>query len=357
VGAVLTRTALASLVALALLAAPAAAEPDLTRYRTDLAGGDRPAPPDAIPVRPSAPPPPSASGHSPDLGVHPGPAERVAARRARARAAKEQAFVDQHGHTILVATDDDRIDLRPFAQILAATYHSGEIERLATIVTSSAGVARICGSSLAVACYITDRSGSGTMVVSHQDDDITHTMFHEYGHHMDNQLYNLSAQTNCRFGNDGSRRWFFARDVEDRILNRTTCDPDANWASLLGELYAEDYAQLSAARSGVPISGFDRRMPVPPPSPSVLAAMQRDIDRPFVPRARTLKGSFRDGRARRRLRLDVPSFLRLGSASEIRRARVSGCATPYTGVFRGRCALTLTRKGGARRYRIRVLIF
>ncbi len=302
---------------------------------------------------------PGATGRVPDLHFKATPAVARRLQKTRTRMDKVQTFQDQHGHGIVIETDNDAIDLRLFAEILASTYHRGEISQLYTVVTSNAGVASTCGAQ-AVACYIPrdpDRSAVGTMVVSYQDDDIGHTVFHEYGHHMDNQLYNLGGSSGCRFDNDGSRRWFFTRDVENRIFDSTTCNPDADWSTLLGELYAEDFARLSAQTSGAQISAYDPRMPAPPPTATVLAALKRDIDRPFVARTKRLRGSFKRRTVRRTISLDAPAFLELTGASEVRRARVSGCATPYEEVFVGRCRLSMTKSGRARRYRVGLRIF
>ena len=348
--------AAASLLCAALAAAPAA-HADYGQYKSDLDAGQSVAPEGAIPVLPRVPPAtPGASAHIPDLGFKATPAKVRRAWRARERMTKVQTFEDHHGHRIVIETDNNAVDLRPFAEILAATYHHDEIGDVYVGVTSDAGVAANCGAQ-AVACYFTRPDTSeGLMIVSYQDDSVVHTIFHEYGHHIDNQLYNLDGRSGCRFDNDGSRRWFFTRDVEDRILDRTSCSPDADWSSLLGELYAEDFAQLSARTSGAPSVGFDPRMPVPPPNAAVLSSLRRDIDRPFVPRTRKLRGSFRRRTVKRTITLDAPAFLRLTSASEIRRAKVSGCSTPYRGVYQGRCKLSLTRKARSRRYNVGVRV-
>jgi hypothetical protein len=92
---------------------------------------------------------------------------------------------------------------------------------------------------------------------------------------MDNQLLNLAGLGyGCGVDGDGSRRWFFARDVEDRIFNRGfDCSPATEWDHLLPELYAEDFTRANGLR--------DWGMPVPPPSKVVLDAMKEDIARPF----------------------------------------------------------------------------
>jgi hypothetical protein len=351
--------ALAALSCLALATAPAAANAGVEKYKTNLNAGTNLAPTNAPPV--SGADAPDSNPHvnrSPDLGVKPTPQLARRAKNAWASAAKEETFQDEHGHAIHLATDNDSVNLAAAAELLAATYHSDEISLVRVIVTSNAGVTQFCGAE-AVACYAPDdpdRSNDGTMVISYEDEDIVQTVFHEYGHHMDNQLYNLNERIGCRFDNDGSRRWFFTRDVEANILESTSCSPDSNWENLLGELFAEDFAQLTARVRGIQGVAYDSRMPVPPPSDNVLGALKADIDRPFVARTKRLKGRFRRRVVRRTINVTVPSFLDIRGSSGIRRARLSGCDTQYENVYFGRCKVSFARKGRSKRYRIAIEI-
>jgi hypothetical protein len=251
-----------------------------------------------------------------------------------------------------VGTDNDAVDLQPFANLLATTYHSGEIQNLRVLVTNNAGVTSLCSNPDAEACYIPDdpiNLTTGLMVLSYEDTDLPHTVFHEYGHHIDNQLYNLAGAYGCDF--DGSRRWYFARDEADNLFSLTTCDPSYDWSQQLAEVYAEDYAQLASEVAGYPISPFDERMAVPPPDENVLAALQTDIDSPFVPFARNYSGRFRGGKAFRSLYLDAPSFLDIGSSRGVRRTTASGCDSAYAAVFEGSCSLRFTARRHWRRFR------
>lgn len=177
--------------------------------------------------------------------------------RARAAADRTELFVDQHGHQIALSTYIDGLDLAPYASVLAGTLHYDEIEDLAVWVVPPADVQEICGAADALACYGPDGRHSlhGTLVIPTSDPDLQHIIVHEYGHHVDNQLDNLAhvfPRGACGFDNDGSRNWFFERDVEDNILSRgISCDPSARWEDLLGELFAEDYAWLVGNRSWV----------------------------------------------------------------------------------------------------------
>jgi hypothetical protein len=176
--------------------------------------------------------------------------------RARAAVDRTELFVDQHGHQIALSTYIDGLDLAPYASVLAGTIHYDEIEDVEVWVVDPADVEEICGAAEALACYGADgNSLHGTLVVPASDPDLQHIIVHEYGHHVDNQLDNLAhvfPRGQCRFDNDGSRNWFFERDVADNIIRRgVSCDPSARWEDLLGELFAEDYAWLVGNRNWV----------------------------------------------------------------------------------------------------------
>ena len=265
----------------------------------------------------------------------------------------EQLFRDPDGNLLTMATDRAGLDLMPWASVLAATYHHAEIERVHVFVTDGATLRSICGDQ-AQACYGPDDPGrllTGVMVIAYDDRDVVHSILHEYGHHVDNQLYNLNGLDGCDFSSDGSRRWFFSREVANSILEKTSCDPEMGWEYLLGELYAEDFAQLS----GLGLAQFDPRLPVGPPATADIGALRRDMDSPFVPFSRVFKGRFRSTRARRDLSLDAPAFLSWSSQYGVRKVSAANCSfAEFTNVFDGGCALSIFRSGRAKAYRVRV---
>lgn len=197
-----------------------------------------------------------------------------------------QRWMDPHGHTISISTDLPAVDLSPFAGILAGTRHRSEINDLRVQAVTMAQVGSICGNSAAVACYAAedpDRSYAGQMWFAIDDPDVVHTLVHEYGHHMDNQLLNLSHLGYCGYSNDGSRNWFFERDVEDDILGAgVSCSADTGWEYLLGELYAEDFVALNEILNWTLPS-------VRSPTRRQLDALDYDIRMPFDPMSRTWK--------------------------------------------------------------------
>jgi hypothetical protein len=192
-----------------------------------------------------------------------------------------EEYVDEHGHSITVGTSIAGLNLQPFANVLAGTVHRSELSELRLMVVGLSQVQAECQAPPGViGCYYADdaeRLPSGQMTVGYDDPDLVHTLVHEYGHHVDNQLINIGhLDSGCGFDNDGSRNWFFEREVVDEVLGRGfSCDPEGGWEHLLGELYAEDYAQANGLTGWV--------LPVGPPTRDQKAILIDDLFRPFYP--------------------------------------------------------------------------
>ena len=270
------------------------------------------------------------------------------AKARRQAPVKEEQYRDEHGHVLTLGTDNAAVDLAPFANLLASTYHYDEIELVRVFVTDEQRLTEICGAT-AAACYGSDGDGkrTGLMVISYEDDNITHAVIHEYGHHVDNNQYNLGRLSDCGISGDGSRRWFFARDMQDRILDRLSCDPRGDWGELLPEVYAEDYAQMV----GIPRSEYHPAISVPPPTARQKSQLRADLDSPFRPITRKLKGrSSASGLKAFTVRVSLPVFLSAKKAKGVRSVRTSGCSYQgFKNVFAGRCRVVVrTNRAGAR---------
>lgn len=229
-----------------------------------------------------------------------------AARTSSHTPSRVEEYRDAHGHSIVVGTSVPGIDLRRIASVLAATQHRGELNRLSVLVTRLSEVRTECGGPVGtLGCYLgLERSSAGLMVVGYDDSDLVHTLVHEYGHHMDKQLLNLSHLGSCGRGEDGSRRWLFAREARDSILDATGCAGTVSYERLLGELYAEDYAAVNGIDDW-PLALFR------PPSSRMLSALSQDIARPFARSVRRFRGRLRRRRARttRSFELRIPTFV------------------------------------------------
>jgi hypothetical protein len=231
-----------------------------------------------------------------------------AARASRlAAAARVERFEDARGRAFSVGSDLPGGELSRVASIVAGTVHGDEIKRLRVRVVALEDMATACAPD-AVACYAPDSAtrigrARGEMVVAHDDPDLVHTVVHEYGHHIDAQLWNFSADGPCG-GLDGSRRWLFAREA-DRLLQLAGCGADVPWERLLPEVFAEDFVALNGI--------VDWELPdFPAPTQRTLDALRVDMDLPYAPGRRTVRGRLAGG-ARRvvRFRTDAPAFLTL----------------------------------------------
>ncbi len=232
-------------------------------------------------------------------------------RSALARAARAVVYSDSAGHEFTIAAGEPSVPataLDAIAGILAATYHRWELAYLSVTVVASSSIPALCGPD-AQACYVAEdpkRSFKGSMFVAFDDPDLVHAVVHEYGHHVDNSLLNLAhIMRGCTYANDGSRRWTVARALEDDLLRLGTCDSGAQWQRQLGEVFAEDYVALNG------IDEWNRIALFGAPSRNVLRALATDIEEPFAPSQRTLRGRVtRSGVVRRLVvHLTVPTFL------------------------------------------------
>ena len=253
----------------------------------------------------------------------------------------EQQFQDSDGHVLTFATDNPAVDMTPFANLLASTYHRGEIEFVHVFVTNESTLTRLCGAT-AAACYAADNPGKspgGVMVISYEDSDIAHAVIHEYGHHIDTNTYNLGRLSSCGTSGDGSRRWFFARQMQDNILDNLSCDPEGDWGNLLPEVFAEDYAQMV----GIPRAEYHPAIAVRPPSAAQRNAIRKDIDTPFEPSTRKVSGrSGFNGLTTVRFRAAVPVFLAARKRHGVRALKTRGCAVRgLKNVVSGKCTLVI----------------
>ena len=264
---------------------------------------------EAGPVRPAPLDGVRARGPVRDV-VLPGPRARAAAPTGRA-----ERFRDAAGRPVIVTGDAPAASLRAVAEILVATLHGDEIERLRVRVVSLAEMPVVCHPD-AVACYALEGGTAigrarGEMVVAHDDPDLVHTVVHEYGHHLDAQLWNFAASGPCA-GLDGSRRWLFARGLEAGERAPASCGPGVPWQRLLPEVFAEDVVALNG------IVAWE--LPdLPSPGPVVLHALRADVAAPFRPARRTVRGRVAaGGRHGTLVRADAPTFLTVSVAGPAR---------------------------------------
>jgi hypothetical protein len=208
----------------------------------------------------------------------------VEGRSLRRLEAARQQFADLEGRTIAIATEVEGLALEPYARVLAAVRHGDEIEDLIVMVVSAKRMSKICG-AWAAACYASDDPdlhSRGQMWIDASDSDWIHSVVHEYGHHVDAQLLNLARidDTCADPTYDGSRNWFFRRELDDGLFAHGFDCLDTPWEQTLGELYAEDFVELN----GIDQWREDIGRHVGPPSEAAKQALARDMELAFSPR-------------------------------------------------------------------------
>src|SRR4029079_6404431 len=120
-------------------------------------------------------------------------------------------------------------------------------------VVKLSDVGTLCGNPDFQACYkSTDplHNGKGEIWFGYDDPDWKHSLVHEYGHHMDNQLLNIAhlrdfkLDAGCGIDSDGSRNWFFVRVIGTNLAPNFACKTNS-WENFLPELFAEDFVMLN----------------------------------------------------------------------------------------------------------------
>lgn len=186
---------------------------------------------------------------------------------------------DRFGFVYSIDSSIAGYDPAPATAIIDTILHGQELAFLRVHAVTPGEIASICGPD-ALACYLADdpfTSYGGQIWFSPLLPNWEVVLIHEYGHHLDNALPNLSHLRRwgfgfgCHAGSDGSRNWFFERQIDDDVLGRGfSCSPDSAWDTLLPELFAEDYSSLNGVTGWILNSA-------PPPSKTQLEALAGDF--------------------------------------------------------------------------------
>jgi hypothetical protein len=176
-------------------------------------------------------------------------------------AAAEVILPDNEGRSIQFDVRVEGVDAEWYAALLRAAPHGDEISTVRVNVVSWDELRTTCGRD-AGGCY-----ARNVMVVpAEQNDEIAHTVVHEYGHHLDRS----TPVTGAREPN-GTAVWWRARGMERLLrVNSVATTYMLGWERSIAEIFAEDYAQL--ALGGRYAIGW-----LPPPDTTVLAALKADL--------------------------------------------------------------------------------
>jgi hypothetical protein len=172
---------------------------------------------------------------------------------------------DDAGRPITFDVRDADADVGWFASILRRTAHGDEISRVRIRIVSPSALPGACGRS-AAGCYNGGRSGGTIVLPSTQGPGTAHTLLHEYGHHVD-----AATGVPGLPEPNGTASWWRAREMERHVAEgRVARDYSLGWSHAIGEIFAEDYAQLHV-QYPYKIGWLS------PPGPIVTAALRADL--------------------------------------------------------------------------------
>ena len=174
---------------------------------------------------------------------------------------------DREGRTITFDVRADRVDVDWYAELLRNAAHGDEIEQVTVRIVPPEDLLGICGGP-ANACYGGPRTAARITIPAGRSHSLAHSLLHEYGHHVD---ANRGVAAALREPN-GSASWWTARGLA-RLLaeNQVSHTYSLGWERAIGELFAEDYAQLHIEHQ------FQIQW-LAPPTRAVRAALRRDLE-------------------------------------------------------------------------------
>ena len=177
-------------------------------------------------------------------------------------AAAEVVLLDNEGRSIRFDVRVEGVDPEWYAAFLRAAPHGDEISTVTIRLVSWEELRSSCGSG-AAGCYVRNRM----TVPAEQNDEVAHTLVHEYAHHLDR----TTAVTGQREPN-GTPHWWRARGMEELVqLGSVTRDYSISWSRSIAEIFAEDYARLALGRTTHKITWLGE------PDETVLAAIKADL--------------------------------------------------------------------------------
>ena len=173
---------------------------------------------------------------------------------------------DLAGRTITFDMRADGVDVEWYAEQLRSAAHGDEITRVRFLIVSASDLRQICGGG-AAGCYsrgdearITVPAGTSELVL--------HTLVHEYGHHIDASRGVAAASREP----NGSASWWEARQIAQLLAEGSVSHTySLGWERSIGEIFAEDYAQLHL-ETPFKIGWLD------PPSDVVRDALRKDLE-------------------------------------------------------------------------------
>ena len=181
--------------------------------------------------------------------------------------AVDRTASDGAGNTIHFQVDAPSATITDEVDALRRAPHGAEINNVIIRIVPDASVTVACGSAAAAGCYNWESGSIPRITVPDLPaGEPADVLLHEYGHHVDASISNGSLPEP-----NGTRTWWTQRKMATLLSQGLVArDYSLGWDKSIGEIFAEDYAQLTvAAPYGIDWLGF--------PDTSILSALRQDI--------------------------------------------------------------------------------
>ena len=182
-------------------------------------------------------------------------------------AAELRTSTDRAGRTITFDVQAEQVDVEWYAELLRNAAHGAEIERVTFRIVTPEALAQICGGQ-ALGCYGGRKEAARIVLPTGNSPTLVHTVYHEYGHHLDAWRGVAAIQREP----NGSASWAVARGIPELLAaGQVAHDYSLGWERSIGEIFAEDYAQLHQE------TPFKISWLAPPTEP-IRAALRSDLE-------------------------------------------------------------------------------
>ncbi|MCP9484780.1 MAG: hypothetical protein MSC30_02875 [Gaiellaceae bacterium MAG52_C11] len=182
-------------------------------------------------------------------------------------AAELRTSTDREGRTITFDVQAEQVDVEWYAELLRNAAHGPEIERVTIRIVTPEALRATCGGQ-ALGCYGGRKEAARIVLPIGNSPSLSHTVYHEYGHHLDawRGVAAIGQEPN------GSASWAAARGIPELLAAaKVAHDYSLGWEHAIGEIFAEDYAQLHQ-ETPFKISWL------PPPTEAIRTALRADLE-------------------------------------------------------------------------------
>ena len=181
-------------------------------------------------------------------------------------AAELRTSTDRAGRTITFDVQAEQVEVEWYAELLRNAAHGAEIERVTFRIVTPEALAQSAAARHSAATGAEE--AARIVLPTGNSPTLVHTVYHEYGHHLDAWRGVAAIQQEP----NGSASWAAARGIPELLAaGQVAHDYTLGWERSIGEIFAEDYAQLHQE------TPFKISWLAPPTEP-IRAALRSDLE-------------------------------------------------------------------------------